>query len=158
MSQNEDTPRQGSLRLPHNILAIPERATVPGSDVTCPAPDADSAASHQPHLHSSNQPATEATLSLPPFTPMAIPTFCWGKYEATHFIDLLNTTYKEAIHWKLNLFKIPYGTAGKAFTQELGRLIKAFAESSALESIALKAATIMPVLLLKQEFQSKGSY
>ena len=116
LSQSKDTPRKGSLRLPHNTLATPECATGPGSEVTCPAPDADSAASHQPHLPSSNQPATEATLSLPPFTPMATPTFCWGEYEAIHFIDLLNTTYKAAIHWKLNLFKIPYGTAGKAFT------------------------------------------
>ena len=93
-------------------------------------------------------------LSLPPFTPMATATFCWGQYEAIHFIDLLNTTYKEAIHWRLNLFKIPYGTAGKAFTQELARLFKAFVESSALESIALKAATIMPVLLLQKPSKS----
>ena len=89
---------------------------------------------------------------------MAIPTFFWGEYEATHFIVLLNTTYKKVIHWRLNLFKIPYGSAGKAFTQELGWLFKAFAESSALESIsALKAATIMPVLFLQKPSKSSNA-
>ena len=81
---------------------------------------------------------------------MADPTFYWGEYEAPHFIDMLNTTYDEAIHWRLNLFKIPYGTAGKSFTLELARMYKALAELSALESIALKAATIMPILLLQK--------
>ena len=54
------------------------------------------------------------------------------------------------MHWKLNLFKVPYGKAGKSFVSELARLFKAFATSSALESIALKAATLLPVLLLQK--------
>ena len=64
---------------------------------------------------------------------MADPTFYWGEYEAPHFINMLNATYDETIHWRLNLFKIPYGTAGKSFTLELAWTYKAFAESSALD-------------------------
>ena len=72
---------------------------------------------------------------------------------------MLNATYDEAIHWRLNLFKIPYSTAGKSFTLELAQLYKVFAESSALESIDLKTATIMPILLLqKPSKRSKTKY
>ena len=60
----------------------------------------------------------------------------------------LNAAYAEAVHWKMNLFKVPYGKAGKSFVSELARLFKAFATGSALESIGLKAATLMPILLL----------
>ena len=54
------------------------------------------------------------------------------------------------VHWKINLFKIPYGAIEKSFMSELARLFKAFSESSALESVALRAATIMPILLLQK--------
>ena len=50
----------------------------------------------------------------------------------------------------MNLFKVPYGKAGKSFISELARLFKAFATSSALESVALRAATLMPILLLQK--------
>ena len=63
-------------------------------------------------------------------------------------IDVLNTTYAEAVHWKMNYFKIPYGKVGKSFVSELARLFNAFAAGSAMESIALKAVTLMPILLL----------
>ena len=131
----------------------PGQAPVHSSQNTQATPNSHANSSHQPQhppSSSSNHLATVEPLSLPPFTPMADPTFYWGEYEAPHFIDMLNATYDEAIHWRLNLFKIPYGTAGKSFTLELARTYKAFAESSALESIALKAATIMPILLLQK--------
>ncbi len=89
-------------------------------------------------------------MSLPPFTTAADPVFTWGEHDATLFIESLTTTYLEAIHWKINLFKIPYGGVGKLFVTELARLFKAFAEASALEAVALKAATIMPILLLQK--------
>ena len=72
---------------------------------------------------------------------------------------MLNATYDEAIRWRLNLFKIPYSTAGKSFTLELAQLYKVFAELPALESIALKTATIMLILLLqKPSKKSKTKY
>ena len=81
---------------------------------------------------------------------MAAPLFTWGEFEAAEFIEILESTYAEAIHWRFNLFKVPYGAAGKAFVSELARLFRAFGEASALESIAMKAATIMPILLLQK--------
>ncbi len=62
----------------------------------------------------------------------------------------ITTTYHEAIHWKINLFNITYGGEVKSFVTELARLFKAFAEASAHEAVALKAATIMPNLLLQK--------
>ena len=76
--------------------------------------------------------------------------FTWGEYDSEHFTDTLNAAYAEAVHWKMNLFKVPYGKAGKSFVSELARLFKAFATGSALEPIALKAATLMPILLLQK--------
>ncbi len=70
-------------------------------------------------------------MSLPPFTTAADPVFTWGEHDATLFIESLTTTYLEAIHWKINLFKIPYGGVGKSFVTELARLFHAFAEASA---------------------------
>ena len=47
----------------------------------------------------------------------------------------------------------PTGKAGKAFVQELARLFRAFADSSALESVAMRAAMVMPVLLIQKPHQ-----
>ena len=86
---------------------------------------------------------------------MADPVFTWGEYDSGHFSDTINAAYAEVVHWKLNLFKVPFG---KAFVSELARLFKAFATGSALESIALKAATLLPLLLLqKPTRKSKAS-
>ena len=42
------------------------------------------------------------------------------------------------------------GKAGRTFVQELSRLFQAYAESSALEGVAMKSAMIMPALLLQK--------
>ena len=68
---------------------------------------------------------------------MADPVFTWGEHDATQFTDTANAAYAEAVHWRMNLFKVPYEKAGKSFVSELARLFKAFATSSALESVAL---------------------
>ena len=148
-----DSSTQETSLPPSEDEVSPGQAPVHSSQNTQATPNSHAISSHQPQQSpssSSNHLATVEPLSLPPLTPMADPTFYWGEYEAPHFIDMLNTTYDEAIHWRLNLFKIPYGTAGKSFTLELARMYKALAELSALESIALKAATIMPILLLQK--------
>ena len=44
---------------------------------------------------------------------------------------------------------VPLGTAGKSFVVELARLYSAFANGSMMESIALMAATVLPVLALQ---------
>ena len=94
--------------------------------------------------------APDKLFELPSFSPAAEPTFTWGSYDSATFIHSLNAIYDEVVHWKLNLFKVPYGKAGKSFVSELARLYKAFATGSALESIAMKAAAVLPILLLQK--------
>ena len=45
---------------------------------------------------------------------------------------------------------MPYGSVGKCFVSELARLYKAFASKSAVEGIALKAAIVLPILVLQK--------
>ena len=66
------------------------------------------------------------------------------------FVDIVNYVYDEAIHWQRNVFSVPVGKAGTHFVQELARLFQSFADCSALEGFALKAAMLMPNLLLQK--------
>ena len=84
---------------------------------------------------------------------MANATFTWGNHNSIDFKQSLDATFSEAVHWRPNLFKLPYGNIGKVFVSELARLFKAFAAGSALESVALKAALVMPILLLQKPSQ-----
>ena len=52
------------------------------------------------------------------------------------------------------MFKIPQGKAGKSFANELSRLFNAFSTGSALESVDLKTATVMPQLLLQKSHRA----
>jgi len=54
------------------------------------------------------------------------------------------------VHWRFNLFKLPQGNAGRSFVSKLARLYGAFTSGSALESIAFKAVTVLPLLVLKK--------
>ena len=79
----------------------------------------------------------------------------WG--EEVHwetFVSAVKDTYQEVVLWRPNLFSIPHGAVGKKFVVETTRLVRAFAEGSALESVALWASTIMPSLLLQQSSSS----
>jgi len=58
--------------------------------------------------------------------------------------------YKEAVHWKRNLFNLPSNHCGRAFTSELTRFFSAFAEASSMESISLTAAMLLPILILQK--------
>ena len=57
--------------------------------------------------------APENVPELPQFTAMADPVFTqWGECDSVCFVNKLNAAYKEAVHWRPNLFKVPYGKAG----------------------------------------------
>ena len=90
------------------------------------------------------------SVELPTFSPVNESTFTWGSCDSATFTNSLNAAYDEAVHWRPNLFKVPYGKAGKSFVSELTRMYKAFATSSAMESIAMKAAVVLPILLLQK--------
>ena len=74
----------------------------------------------------------------------------WGTHDGTTFDHSLTCCYAEVVHWKRNLLKIPSGKAGNGFAKEITRLLRAYTETSALESVALKAVMVMPHLLLQK--------
>lgn len=152
--------------LPQRLGSCVNTAHTPSPDVT----DTDIASPSQPQNSTSTQPSmvptspqppnpligpntqedTSPPLQLPGFSPTIAGTFTWGSYDAPTFINSLKAAYNEVVHWKPNLFKVPYGTTGKSFVSELSRLYKAFASTSAMECIALKATTVAPILLLQK--------
>ena len=80
--------------------------------------------------------------SLPDFVPTSGATFTWGSLDSQSFCNALNSAYQEVVNWKSNCFRIPSGKCGKRFVSELARLFRAAGEKSALESIAIKAASL----------------
>ena len=94
---------------------------------------------------------------LPDYHPISESTFSWGSYDARAFTESLNKVYYEVVHWRPNAFLVPYGKVGSAFVSELARLFGAFSAASALESVALKAATVLPILLLQKPSRTSKS-
>ena len=70
------------------------------------------------------------------------------------FVHSLSCCYAEVVHWKRNLFKVPSGKVGNSFVKEITRFLRAYTESSALESVALKAVMVMPHLLLQKSHRT----
>ena len=81
---------------------------------------------------------------------MADTNFVWGEYDSSTFIARLSLAYSEVVHWRRNIIKIPLGRGGRQFVSELGRLFRAYAESSAFEPVALMAITVLSVLTLQK--------
>ena len=50
----------------------------------------------------------------------------------------------------MHIFSVPSGKAARAFVSEMAGLFRSYAEGSALESIAITAAMILPPLLLQK--------
>ena len=90
--------------------------------------------------------------SLPSPVPMDDPRFTWGEIDSATFIHSIDAAYAEVVHWRKNIFTVPYGNAGKSFVSELSRLFRAYADSSALESVTMQAITVMSILLLQKPF------
>ena len=108
--------------------------------------------SHTTYLTPKSGPVRD--VDLPSFTPASNPTFTWGSHNSESFRQALDETYTEIRHWRPNQFKLPQGKAGKHFVSELAKLYKAFATRSALEGVALKAATVLPILALQKPSRS----
>ena len=83
---------------------------------------------------------------------MCAPNFIWGDVPGESFVHSVTCCYDEVVHWRKVLFRNPQAKCGRAFVAEQARLFRAYAVGSALESIALKAAMIMPVLLLQHPY------
>ena len=101
-----------------------------------------------PKSDSDSEPwSVQQTASDPP---MSSPTFTWGNCSGSEFTTLVDTTYAEVVHWRRNCFSVPFGKAGRDFVSELSRLYLAYGSASMLETVALKAATVLPILLLQK--------
>ena len=61
----------------------------------------------------------------------------------------------EVVHWRRNSVLVPLKKVGKSFVAEMARHFEAFSSASALESIALWAVSILPILLLKQPHKNR---
>ena len=66
------------------------------------------------------------------------------------FAHSISCCYPEIVHRKNNLFKTSSGKLGILFGKEITKLFQSYADRSVLESIAIKAAMVMPVLLLQK--------
>ena len=64
----------------------------------------------------------------------------------------MEDAYSEVVHWQKNTFIVPFGKAGKGFVFKLSRLLRAYADGSAFEPVALKACTVLSVLLIQKLF------
>ena len=102
----------------------------------------------QPSVAPSRQIPTTVP-ALPPAAGLAQANFVWGLGEVSseQFIPSVRVAYSECVHWRRNIFSVPSGRVGKAFVSELAWLFKAYADGSTLESIALTAAMLLPLLL-----------
>ena len=86
---------------------------------------------------------------LPLCSVAASPNFLCGAELMEPFTHTISCCHAEIVHWKLNLFKVPSGKAGSAFTGELARLFRVYGESSAMELVSLNAAMVLPSLMLQ---------
>ena len=72
-------------------------------------------------------------------------------------IQDIATIYSTIVHWKKNLFQIPSGKHGKAFVSEMARLYQLYADASFFESVSIKAAMVLPALILQKPFRASKS-
>jgi len=72
-----------------------------------------------PDAYSAQPLLDQGILQLPPFTPMCNPFFTCGTQCAEDFSNALEATYSEVVHWRRNIFAVPYGKVGREFVGEL---------------------------------------
>ena len=149
---------------PSTTIAVPDE----GEDLNhSPIPivahhsrDATVAPSSPGSLQSSSPPVNcgGSAAALPETTPMATPTFTWGDVDAEPFTQRLDHAYSVVVHWRRNVFCCSVGQSRYRFCQRtFPSLSGIYAEGSALESIALKAAMTMCALLLQKPNRTSKS-
>ena len=84
------------------------------------------------------------------FEPSVAPSFVWGTLNGHNCVSIIDKCYSVAVLWRPNLFKILNGKVGESFVKELSRLFNAYATASALESVAMKAAFLLSLLILQR--------
>jgi len=84
-----------------------------------------------------------------------MPTYVWGNIQGKEFEKFVEDAYKEVVHWRARLFDLPNSKAGKQLVDQFSKLYRAFAEKSLMQNIALKAAAIMPHLIMQKTGKGK---
>ena len=87
---------------------------------------------------------------LPSFNFAPLADFDWHGSPSIAVHKLIDELYFQVVHWRPNLFTVPYGYVGRSFVSELTFLLQSFSTHSAIEPFALKAAMLMPNLLLQR--------
>ena len=96
-------------------------------------------------------PSCAGVPALPAVLSANTPNFLWGSsLDGSEFCDRISTAYDHIVHWRNNLFMVPFGKAGTNFVIELSKLFHNYGTASAMECITLKAAMVMPALLLQR--------
>ena len=101
------------------------------------------------HVADTRRPSCPDICDLPQFEELADPIFVWGTLDGPTCVSAISDSYDVVVHWRPNLFRLPAGRVGEQFIKELSRLFSAFASKSSLESVALKAAFLLPHLILQ---------
>ena len=79
------------------------------------------------------------------------------RLQTLDFKKQILDAYESVITWKKNLFKVPSGQSGKAFTREITRHLEEFAGGTKHQTVSMTSIMIMPALLLqKPHLKSKG--
>ena len=110
----------------------------------------DEAAAQQQRLVSAATSTRVDVKLLPEFTPSCSTNFSWGSHTGADFAHAIDCAYAEIVHWRRNVFLVPSGKAGKEFIRELTSLFSAYAQGSAVESVALTAIMVACATLLQK--------
>ena len=70
--------------------------------------------------------------------------------DGIQFCNQINEVYHEVVYWQRNVFPVLSGFSGKFFVSELSGLFQAYADGSALESMAITAVIVAPHPLLQK--------
>ncbi len=87
---------------------------------------------------------------LPPFKISSSANFRWRNQDGESFTEAINRAYEETVKWKRNLLEVPRGKAGTLFVRELSHLIDAYSDATAMDGTSLKAAMVLPALVLQK--------
>ncbi len=68
----------------------------------------------------------------------------------SEFQEAITQAYEKVVHWRRNVFNVPFGAAGGEFVFELAALIKSFAEGTPSRKIAWKGVSVACHLLLQK--------
>ncbi len=154
--RNLPDPDDNSERSPISLLGPTVLPPVPPTDVPHPAllPDEDNLEDPD---DPPDDPAPSEWPSGWPLPTLEEPNFTWGDLPGADLCNKMREINNEVVHWRRNLFQIPSGSAGNAFVNELARLYQAYADTSSLESIALTACSVAPILLLQKPSRTSKS-